>query len=209
MLRSLIFVVVGIIVGAACAKIDSRLKIRSALAADDCSNASCAHLNRRILASQNQAKQTAGPFYIAIGDSTTEYASLPEICGRKPINAGVSGATVATFLPVAPTISSLRPDFVLIALGTNDARLGLKNGFPHRYGQLINAIGIRSIIVSVPPSPAVPDVEWFNSQTVPLQSDRTQPLQSVSTIDGIHLSPADYEHWRQSIIDGARRICSG
>jgi hypothetical protein len=37
------------------------------------------------------------PSYLGIGDSITEYADFPTICGHHPINAGIVGATTATF----------------------------------------------------------------------------------------------------------------
>jgi hypothetical protein len=56
-------------------------------------------------------------YYLFVGDSNVERADLPIICGRLPINAGISWATIGTYEHNAKRLADLaKPDFILIPL---------------------------------------------------------------------------------------------
>jgi lysophospholipase L1-like esterase len=140
--------------------------------------------------------------YLAIGDSITELADLPTICGRRPINAGIGGATSATFVKLGRRLSDLsKPDFVIIALGTNDAIQGRIDGFKDRMINLIESLHpLPVLIVPLPPSRSVPSVGTFNEVISSLPEPKANSLSSVGNIsDGIHLSATDYKQWKASI----------
>src|SRR3954466_1311312 len=61
-----------------------------------------------------QIADARGPSYLVIGDSITASAELPPACGLQPVNAGISGAAVATFLDLGPKYARLlRPELVV------------------------------------------------------------------------------------------------
>src|SRR5581483_5503432 len=170
-----------------------------------CADIPCERFEMRGWAIENVIAQGEGtPRYLAIGDSITEGALLPEICGRRPINAGIIGATVKTFEKLGPRLADIsKPDFIIVALGTNDA-LQSASGFPERLGELINALKPRPVIVvPLPPGEDVKDAALFNAAIAALQVPKAKPLERVETTDGIHLTPAAYVAWRESIIAAA------
>jgi lysophospholipase L1-like esterase len=172
-----------------------------------CNDVPCAHFNARLMAieshiAQNQAKHV----YLAIGDSITELADLPNICGRRPINAGIGGATSTTFIGLGRRLSDLsKPDFVIIALGTNDAIHGRIGIFKDRMIKLIDSLyPLPVLLVPLPPSRSVPSVSAFNAVISILPEPKANPLISVENVsDGIHLSATDYKQWKASISDAS------
>jgi lysophospholipase L1-like esterase len=147
---------------------------------------------------QNQAERV----YLAMGDSITELADLPTICGRRPINAGIGGATSTTFVEFGRRLSELaKPDFVIVALGTNDAIHRRIDGFKDRMTSLIESLQpLLVLIVPLPPSRSVPSVGAFNAVISNLPGPKADSLISVENIsDGIHLSATDYKQWKASI----------
>jgi lysophospholipase L1-like esterase len=108
-------------VGAVAAKIDTRRKFGGPL----CSDVPCPHFIARMTAIESIiAQESGGLTYLAIGDSITEFAELEPLCGRKPLNAGIGWATSETFETQGARLAALlKPDFIVVALGTNDATL--------------------------------------------------------------------------------------
>jgi hypothetical protein len=193
-------VFVSIVTGAVAAKLHSRWATREA----KCLDVPCPHLEMRLMAIESVIRQRgATPSYLAIGDSITELADLPPICGRIPINAGIGWATVETFETDGRRIAELaRPDFIVVALGTNDAYFGRIEGFKERLSSLLSSLGQwRIILVPVPPSAKVPAAQRFNSEIATMTVPRAAELKSVTTTDGIHLSSQSYVDWKQSIVD--------
>jgi hypothetical protein len=69
----------GLLVGVVAAKLHSRWA-----RAESCNDVPCAHFNARLTAIESQiAQNQAKHVYLAIGDSITEFADLPTICGRR------------------------------------------------------------------------------------------------------------------------------
>jgi len=194
--------------GFAAAKYHSRVKLKGAL----CDNVPCIHLHMRKLAIESViAQRGKTPSYLAIGDSITEAADLPEICGRRPINAGIGGATTATFKTEAARLAEMaNPDFIVLALGTNDAFTGQFDGFRERYTALVSSLDRWRVIgVPVPPSPKIPDVERFNREIALAAKESAATLNHVETIDGVHLAASGYVSWKQSIIDASQTaVCN-
>ena len=87
-----------------------------------CANVPCSSLQTRLgVIEQMIAARPRGPAYLVIGDSLTEIGRWPAMCGREPVAAGISGARADTWLPHAKGLAdALEPDFVVLALGTND-----------------------------------------------------------------------------------------
>lgn len=80
------------------------------------------HINARQGVLWNQAEDMAPDGVLLVGDSITEMTSLPALCGRPVLNAGIGATTVADWTgKVAPLVARARVGLVVIALGTNDA----------------------------------------------------------------------------------------
>ena len=96
-----------------------------------------------IAASWTSCTPGRAPLVVFLGDSLTSGWKLPEdeawpalvaraLAGRgraiRVINAGVSGDTAAKALARLPEVLEHRPDVLVVAVGTNDALLGLPLG---------------------------------------------------------------------------------
>jgi lysophospholipase L1-like esterase len=178
-----------------------------------CSDVPCDRFNVRVWAIENIISQgDRSPRYLAIGDSITEVAALPDICGRRPINAGIGGATVETFEKLGRRLADLaQPDFIVVALGTNDAVRHRADGFQARLSALISSLNLWPVIVvPLPPGQNVKDVKQFNAAIEALQVTKTKTLERVETTDGVHLTAASYTAWKGSIVSAASKaICPG
>lgn len=176
-----------------------------------CSGIPCDHFNIRVWVIENIIRQgDRSPKYLAIGDSITEGAALPDICGRRPINAGIVGATVETFDKLGRRLADLaQPDFIIVALGTNDALMHRAEGFQTRIFALISSLKLWPVIVvPLPSSDGVNDVAQFNATIEALQITKTKPLEHIETTDGVHLTVASYVAWKDSIVSAASKtIC--
>jgi lysophospholipase L1-like esterase len=203
-MKILSIVSLSAIAGAVAAKIDSRHKFSGLL----CSDVPCAHFNTRMLAIESViAQQSGGLTYLAIGDSITEFADLEPICGRKPVNAGIGGATSETFATHGARLAALlKPDFIVVALGTNDAIRDKPDFREHMATLLFSLKGYRVVVVRLPAAPRVTRAAKYNAvleQFEPL----TQPIKSIKYIDdGIHLAPSAYPVWKASISDAVVRL---
>jgi hypothetical protein len=198
---TVIALISGLFVGVVAAKLHSRRAWAL------CNDVPCAHFNARLMAIESHiAQNQAEHVYLAIGDSITELADLPTICGRRPINAGIGGATSTTFIELGRRLSDLsKPEFVIIALGTNDAIHGRIDVFKDRMIKLIDSLHpLPVLIVPLPPSRSVPSVGAFNAVISNLPEPKANSLISVENIsDGIHLSATDYKQWKASISDAS------
>jgi hypothetical protein len=175
-----------------------------------CFDVPCDRLNIRVWAIENIIRQGEGsPRYLAIGDSITEAAALPEICGRRPINAGIVGATVKTFDNFGRHLADLaQPDFIIVAVGTNDALHGVA-GFQERLSALISSLKQWPVIaIPLPPGHGVKEVAKFNAAIEALEVTQAKPLERIETTDGVHLTAASYVAWKDSIVSAASKaIC--
>ena len=189
-----------------------RARIKSIVASETCDNIPCFHLSvRRRVIESVIAQRGQIPSYLMIGDSITEMAELPSICGRLPINAGIGAATTKTFRTEAARFAELsKPDFVIVALGGNDALTGQFEGFRERYDALSKSLQPkRVIVIPVPPSSGIPNIQRINDEIAALRVPKAGTLERVETIDGIHLAASSYIEWKQHIIDAAQAFACG
>lgn len=205
MVAGLLFI--SALVGIAAARLEIVRKLGPAL----CSDVPCPHFITRVSAIESIiGQQSGGRLYLAIGDSLTEFAELPPLCGRKPINAGIGWATSETFEALGAKFAALsKPDFIIVALGTNDATRK-KVGFRAQISKLIASLnGYPLLLIPIPGGPGVASAAEYNNALTGLapMARTAGPLQNTG--DGIHLAPSAYSAWISSIVDGAdRHICS-
>ena len=203
-LRVALIVLLSVFTGVVAARFETRRRLSSSL----CSDVPCPHFIARLAAIESViAQQSGDPVYLAIGDSITEFAELQPICGRKPLNAGIGWATSETFETHGSRLAALsKPDFIVVALGTNDATQR-KTGFRDRMSRLLGSLrDYPLVVVPLPGGPGVTNAAEYNaalSQLGPL----AQPLTSIKTTDdGVHLAPSTYPMWKASIKDAVEHL---
>ena len=166
------------------------------------------------------------------GDSITEAAVLPEsICGHPVINAGLGGASTASYLDFAKlTIpSDLKSPLIVIALGTNDSTsIGAKwdNPLAPAYSKLADFLAPHAdklLFVGIPPiemSGALAkgyfDSDFSRKNNAAIRSlalSRSVDFVDLQaaivgehlTVDGIHLTPIAYREWLPAIVNAAEK----
>lgn len=180
--------------GAFAAKLHSRSRL-------ECGDVACAHYNvRRQVIESVIGQSRPGKTYLALGDSMIELADLPMICGRKPINAGIGGATAATFAEMASRFERMaQPDFIVISLGTNDASRGRQDVFKIEMRRILSSLSAPALLIPVPSVPGVPKHAQFNAILAELATPMAPPAAPVETTDGIHLTAAAYAQWKANL----------
>ena len=180
-----------------------------------CSDVPCFTLTARSDAIRSHnAQLTAAHRYLAIGDSITEYASLEPICGAAPVNAGISGATTNTWLERArPLADTVKPDFIVLALGTNDAWRDQISSYSNHLDALLASLkSYPVLIIPPPPSPDIKLAARF-AQATAIAGDKPNavtPLKNAVTVDGVHLTATDYAAWKIALRAKATSvICPG
>lgn len=179
-------VLAGVVCGALFGGFAAKMHSRWAWAgADVCHDVPCAHYTARIAAIKSQIAQRApGPVYLALGDSHFEYAVLPPICGRQPINAGIGWATTATVDAYGVDLARMaKPDFIVLSVGANEARVGHAHDFPERLAALRARLADWPVIVMPAPS------------------------REMAGPDGLHLTAASYRDWQRQMTDAAQAVC--
>jgi len=161
-----------------------------------CANVPCTYLRIRLaVIDQMIAARSRTPAYLVIGDSLTEIGRWPTLCGHDPVPAGISGARTDTWLPYAKAVAdSLKPEFVVLALGTNDV---LTQGRLGPYEQLASSLsGYRLVGVPVHEMPTVPQeaVREANRRIRKAATHAAEAIVAVTT-DGVHLTAQDYARW--------------
>jgi hypothetical protein len=203
-IKTSLIVLISALIGAVAAKIDSRRKLLGPL----CFDVPCPHFIARMAAIESVIAQQSGePVYLAIGDSIMENAELEGICGRKPLNAGIVWATSETFeMHGARLAALLKPDFIIVALGTFDAERKKTNFREHMTKLLASLKEYPVVVVPLPGGRNVANAGDYN--TVLKQFEHlAEPLASVeSTDDGIRLASSRYPPWKASIKDAVERL---
>ena len=188
-------------------QIHSRSRIQAFLKEQKCDDVPCSHRFVRFMAIESVISQRgSAKSYLMIGDSITELADLPTICGHLPINAGIGWATVATFLTEGHRLAELsKPDFIVLALGTNDAFNGQENGFRERFEALLKSLQPwKTLIVPLPPGKKVPNTQKLNSELAALKVPQAARMDYADTIDGVHLAASSYVEWKRNIVEAAK-----
>jgi lysophospholipase L1-like esterase len=143
--------------------------------------------------------RSAGPTYLVIGDSLTEIGKWRSMCELEPVPAGISGARSDTWLSRAkPLADILKPQVVVLALGTNDV---FTQGRLGPYEQLaLSLTGYRLVGVPVHKMPNVPHeaVQEANRRIAKAVAQTAVAIDAKTT-DGIHLTGEDYAHWFDAI----------
>jgi hypothetical protein len=192
-----LYLLVALLAGVVAAKLQTRW-------ASVCANVPCAHLQARLaVIDQMIAARAKAPVYLVIGDSLTEIGRWPTLCGRDPVPAGVSGARTDTWVPHAKIIAdSLNPEFVVLALGTNDV---LTRGRLGPYEKLASSLSGRPLIaVPVHEMPAASRevVREANRRIAAVAARQAEPIVAATT-DGVHLTADDYARWFAAIEEAA------
>jgi lysophospholipase L1-like esterase len=161
-----------------------------------CANVPCGYLQFRLaVIDQMIAARSRAPAYLVIGDSLTEIGRWPTMCGHDPVSAGISGARSDTWLPHAKAIAdTLKPEFVVLALGTNDV---LTQGRLGPYEQLASSLSAYWLIaVPVHEMPTAPQeaVREANRRITKAAAHTAETIVAVTT-DGVHLTAEDYGRW--------------
>lgn len=206
-LRTLVVFLLAGSIGAVVTDVAFRRKLRDPLNGPLCFDVPCAHFIARMSAIESIiAQQSSGPLYLVIGDSISEFAEFGSICGRDPVNAGIGWATSETFqIHGARLAAKLKPDFIVVALGTNDATRVKVNFHKHMTALLASLKDYPVILVPIPGGPSVKATEY--NATLQQFSPLAQPITAFeSTDDGVHLAPSAYPMWKQSIKTAAERI---
>jgi lysophospholipase L1-like esterase len=195
-----IIVIILALVGAAC--VGAALEKLESRASLVCAGVPCRHLGARIAAIESVIDQNKSePVYLAIGDSLTERADLPPICGRRAINAGIGWAGAETFETRGRALAErARPSFIVIMLGTNDVD-GDKKEFRRRMTKLLDSLKPwQTMLLPIPPISGNENVKEFNAVIAELQPVKIAPLEILDTIDGVHFTAAGYVEWKTKML---------
>lgn len=173
------------------------------------------HFPQRLHAIKSQAAQMQAQTLI-IGDSLTEFARLPSLCGADVLNAGVSGATIEdTARWSDDLIATTNPKRIIFALGTNNAKTALTatpvSVVMGVYGDMIDRAqksyeGHDIYIATLPaisterPNFTASHIEALNNGIRDLAAAKGVKLieldQHLPMTDGVHLKPEAYDFWR-------------
>jgi lysophospholipase L1-like esterase len=163
------------------------------------------HLAARYQAIKYQAESFPRGQILLIGDSLSEYADVPTLCGRGVLNAGIAGATTEFWSTRAKAIvDAAEPSTVIIELGTNDTKAP-DPAFRDHYRAVMDAAkGKRHTALLVAPF-GRPTTE-FRSDMVPVvnaaivrEAGRKLRITGAPTIDGVHMTRAGRAAWVEAL----------
>lgn len=174
-----------------------------------------AYIPRRIWVIDQAARNSLGGEALLIGDSISERSGIVTHCGGPIFNAGVSMARVRDLSKPTPAwVKELDPAEIVIALGTNDARLrATPQEFTTDYRAIVNEVaGRRLTLVSIPKvdsrsSISPQKIDELNRiiATIGRQVGATVvPSGAYSTIDGTHPDIHGAAQWRAAL----ERVCA-
>jgi lysophospholipase L1-like esterase len=166
-----------------------------------------------------QVRQKRFYDYAIIGDSITEFADLPSLCGKSLLNAGISGAVIHEAAGLMAELASiLRAGTIIIAIGINDADTTrtrsdtIAQDF-ERLVRLAKETGAEVFVATLAPVDATKPVgaardpgliATINAQIrASVEHDRLISLDANltpdETRDGVHLTDAGARRWRGTI----------
>ncbi|GGZ36880.1 GDSL-type esterase/lipase family protein [Asticcacaulis endophyticus] len=176
-------------------------------------NQPIAHFPQRLNAIKSQAGQMEAKTII-FGDSLTEFAKLDTLCGTPVLNAGVSGATIQDTAGWTDDLiaSSSRPERLVFALGTNNAKTYLTKAQPVEptlaaYRTLITRYKGYDIAIATIPNIGAAAADRFDQAYIDSLNAGIRTLanetgaklielgQPIPTRDGVHLQPGAYSIW--------------
>lgn len=147
---------------------------------------------------------------VVLGDSFVELADLPTLCGRRVLNAGVSGATAADVADLAPQLLGRRPDLVVIAVGLNDTNRNEMTSdvaFRASYDRIFASVrqsGAKIALIGVP----IVRNEQFDigrgeALRAIVRGYGALALPELPTTDGVHPNADGYVTWKSVL----SRVC--
>ncbi len=180
------------------------------------------YVSRKWVSLDQQADKAPRGIALLIGDSITENAWVPTLCGYPAFNAGISGARVWNMIgPAKDLAMRIDPAVIVVALGTNDVRRRETPvaRFARDYEALLAPLaGRRLILVAVPPI-HLRDAVSQNSVSRAIARENAAiariadahralfvaPPAAFPTVDGVHPTPAGSETWKAAI----QTACTG
>ncbi|MDC7674997.1 GDSL-type esterase/lipase family protein [Asticcacaulis machinosus] len=176
-------------------------------------NQPIAHFPQRLNAIKSQAGQMEAKS-IVFGDSLTEFAKLDTLCGAPVLNAGISGATIQDTAGWTDDLiaSSKRPERLIFALGTNNAKTHLIQVQPVEqtlmaYRALITRYQGYDIAIATIPNIGAAAADRFDQAYIDTLNAGIRTLahetgatlielgRPIPTHDGVHLQPSGYITW--------------
>ena len=163
-----------------------------------------------------------------MGDSITEQAYIPTLCGVPVLNAGIAGARLADVAPLIVELArEVDPQAIVLLVGTNDAMAPDGDAAWHDLlHTAIPALGDRARVFLAVPPPVGASVRHADEVSAALDRiratitaeaaseqlgvvDLRQALGETAlapemTVDGIHLSPTGYQKWQSAL---AAAVC--
>ena len=173
------------------------------------------HYTARKDAIDAQVHQNQFYHYTIIGDSITEQAYVPSLCGKSVLNAGIGGARIRDAETLMAELSpSLKTDTIILAVGVNDTRRNdaMRTDFKRLVrvakdmGAEVFAATIAPVDVTKPDG-AARDPVLIDAINAQIRSsvegsyliDMGASLKAEETKDGVHLTEAGARHWRSAI----------
>jgi lysophospholipase L1-like esterase len=161
---------------------------------------------------------------VVLGDSIVEASTLPRsLCGHPIVNAGIGGASTASYLGglLSESLGGKQAALVVVSLGTNDAAIPNSiESYRSNYRALLAdlaALTPRIAIAAIPlPEAGLEEakkvsaavIESYNAILPKLAKETGAtfiPLPAMPeqhTLDGIHLNAGGYEIWDRAILHG-------
>jgi lysophospholipase L1-like esterase len=186
------------------------------------------HIESRGTAILSQAAQARFDT-VVLGDSIVELADLPEMCGRRALNAGLAGARVAQVEALAARLlPRTRPSLVVLAVGVNDANVEAPTdpaAFARDYRAILaqaRAAGARVVAVNIEPvaSARFPKTALFDRARIDAENRQIaemgvpvldlraamapgagDTLPDRFTDDGVHPNATGYATWKRTVAD--------
>jgi hypothetical protein len=153
--------------------------------------------------------------YTIIGDSITEHAYIPSLCGKSVLNAGIGGAEIRDAETLMAELAPiLKTDKIILAVGVNDTRRGdAKQTDFERLVRVAKAMGAEVFAATISPVDAAkPDgaardpalIDAINAQirsSVEASHliDMGASMKAEETKDGVHLTEAGARKWGNAI----------
>lgn len=162
-----------------------------------------------------QVRQNPSYDYTIIGDSITEQAYIPSLCGKSVLNAGIGGARIrGAETLMAELAPILKTNTIILAVGVNDTRRSnaKRTDFKRlvrvakNMGEGVFAATIGPVDVTKPDG-AARDPVLIDAINAQIRSsvegrhliDMGASLRAEETKDGVHLTEAGARHWGSAI----------
>jgi GDSL-like Lipase/Acylhydrolase family len=166
-----------------------------------------------------QVRQNQSYDYAIIGDSITEQAYVPSLCGKSVFNAGIGGARIRDAAALMAELSPiLRANTIILAIGINDTITTQKRNDTiqadfERLVRSAKGTGAEVFAATVgpvditKPDGAAHDPGLINAINAQIRSsieedrliDLNANLKVDETRDGVHLTESGAQSWRSAI----------